>query len=63
MGIGVGTFVGGTCQLGSGGSTMAAAGPTPQLTGTIDAGQYCLMVYDVGNQSAPITYTATVSHY
>ena len=63
MGIGVGTFVGGTCQLSSGGSTTAPAGSTPQLSGTISAGQYCFMVYDVGNQSGPITYTAVVNHY
>jgi hypothetical protein len=63
MGIGVGTYVGGTCQLSSGGFTQTAAGSTPQLTGTIDAGQYCFMVYDIGNQSAPITYTAVINHY
>jgi len=63
MGFGVGTFVGGTCQLSSGGNTTAAAGPTPQLSGTISAGSYCFMVYDVGNQSGPITYTAVVNHY
>jgi hypothetical protein len=63
MGIGVGTYVGGTCQLSAGGSTTTSAGSTPQLTGTINAGQFCFMVYDVGNQSAPITYTAVVNHY
>ncbi len=63
MGIGVGSPAGGTCQLSSGGFITAPAGSTPQLTGTINAGQYCFMVYDVGNQSAPITYTAIVNHY
>jgi hypothetical protein len=63
MGIGVGTFVGGTCQLSSGGFTTAPAASAPQLTGTIAAGQYCLMIYDVGNQSGPVTYTAVVNHY
>jgi hypothetical protein len=63
MGIGVGTFVGGTCQLSTGGFTTAAASSTPQLTGTIAAGQYCFMIYDVGNQSGPVTYTAVVMHY
>jgi len=63
MGIGVGTYVGGTCQLSTGGTTTAAAGSTPQLSGTIASGQYCFMVYDVGNQSGPITYTAVVLHY
>ncbi len=63
MGIGVGTFVGGTCQLSTGGFTTAPPGPTPQLSGTIQSGQFCFMVYDVGNQSGPITYTAVVNHY
>jgi hypothetical protein len=47
----------------SGGSTQAPAGSVPQLTGNIPTGQYCLMVYDVGNQSAPITYTVVINHY
>jgi hypothetical protein len=63
MGIGIGSPTGGTCQLLAGGSTMAPAGATPQLSGNIPAGQYCLMIYDVGNQSAPITYTVVVNHY
>jgi hypothetical protein len=63
MGIGVGTFVAGTCQVSSGGTTTAPAGSTPQLSGTIAAGQYCMMIYDVGNQSGPIAYTAVVLHY
>ena len=63
MGVGIGSPVGGTCQLLSGGTTTAPAGASPQLSGTIPSGTYCLMVYDVGNQAAPITYTAVVSHY
>jgi hypothetical protein len=63
MGVGIGSIAAGTCQLLSGGSTQTPAGPTPQLNGNIPAGQYCLMVYDVGNQSGPITYTVVVNHY
>jgi hypothetical protein len=63
MGVGVGSPASGSCQLLTGGSTSAAAGPTPQLTGNISAGQYCLAVFDIGNQSAPITYTVVVNHY
>lgn len=65
MGMGVGTVVGGNCQVQSGtsASTIAPAGSTPQLSGTIASGQYCLLVADVGNQSGPITYTAVVLHY
>lgn len=65
MGMGVGTVVGGTCQVQSGtsASTIAPAGSTPQLSGTISSGQYCLLIADVGNQSGPITYTAVILHY
>lgn len=63
MGLGIGSIVAGTCQLLSGGSTQTPAGLTPQLSGNIPAGQYCLMVYDVGNQSGPVTYTVVVNHY
>jgi hypothetical protein len=63
MGFGVGSMASGSCQPLSGGSTSASAGPTPQLSGNIAAGSYCLAVFDIGNQSAPITYTVVVNHY
>src|SRR5580704_8462576 len=63
MGFGIGTFVAGTCQLSTGGTTQAAAGTAPQLSGTAAAGPYCFMVYDVGNESVPVTYTAVIQHY
>jgi hypothetical protein len=63
MGIGVGSPASGSCQLLSGGSTSGTAASTPQLTGNIAAGNYCLAVFDIGNQSAPITYTVVVNHY
>jgi hypothetical protein len=63
MGFGLGSWDGTTCTLQSGGFTTTPAGATPQLSGNIAPGQYCVMVYDVGNQSAPITYTAVVAHY
>jgi hypothetical protein len=63
MGIGVGAPVGSTCQLLSGGSTIGQAATVAQISGTINAGAYCLMVYDAGNQTGPVTYAATVTHY
>ena len=64
MGFGIGSWDGTTCTLLTGGFTNnAQAGATPQLAGNINSGQFCLMVYDVGNMLAPITYTATVAHY
>jgi hypothetical protein len=63
MGLGVGTYSGTTCSLLSSGATTAQAGTAAQLSGTITAGAYCVAVFDVGNLSAPITYTAVVTHY
>ena len=63
MGLGVGSYSGGTCSLLSSGATSTSAGTTAQLSGTITAGAYCVAVFDVGNQSAPVTYTAVVVHY
>jgi hypothetical protein len=63
MGFGIGQTVGGSCQLLSGGYGTYAASTTPQLSGSIGAGVYCVMVYDVGNETAPVTYTVVVTHY
>ncbi|MCU1384556.1 MAG: hypothetical protein JWL71_3253 [Acidobacteria bacterium] len=62
-GLGIGQVVSGSCQLLSGGFGTFTPSITPQLAGTIPAGSYCAMVYDVGNQSAAITYTVIVQHY
>lgn len=46
--------------------TVVQPGTTPQLTGTISSGTYCVAVYDPGlpgNQTAPVTYTVTVAHF
>jgi hypothetical protein len=62
-GFGIGQMVAGTCQLLSGGFGTFAASTTPQLSGTVPSGPYCVMVYDVGNQTGPITYTVVIQHY
>jgi len=63
MGLGIGTPSGSTCTLLTNGSVVTPAGTTAQLTGTLSAGSYCVMVFDVGNQTAPVTYAVTVNHY
>jgi hypothetical protein len=52
----------GTCSILSGGSTTTAAGSTAQLSGTVEAGTYCVAVIDIGNALQPIAYTVTVAH-
>jgi hypothetical protein len=63
MGLGLGQTVAGTCQLIAGAFGTFQASTVPQLSGAIGSGAYCVMVYDVGNQTAPITYTLAVQHY
>jgi hypothetical protein len=45
----------------------ASAGQTVQasaqpLVGSLQAGTYCVKLYDIGYQTAPINYTVTVAH-
>ena len=63
MGLALGTFASGACTLLSGASTLAQAGATAQLSGTANAGTYCVEVVDAGNQTAQISYAVTVTHY
>lgn len=63
MGFGLGSWDGTTCTPLSGGYTTVQASSIPQISGNINAGSYCAVVFDVGNQSAPVTYTAVILHY
>jgi hypothetical protein len=63
MGLAVGVPSATTCELSiSGGNVPAQAGTTPQLVGTAAAGELCVAVYDIGNQSVAVNYTVTVAH-
>lgn len=64
MSLSVGAFdATNTCAPVTNGTTIAGPSPTPPLAGTVPAGNYCLIVADAGSQTAPVTYTATVTHY
>ena len=63
MGLGVGTYDGTACTPLTGGSVVAQAAATAQLSGFLNAGSYCVAVYDAGNQTAAIAYAVTVTHY
>jgi len=62
MGLGIGTPSTSTCALLSGATADTQAGTTSQLSGTVDAGTYCVEVYDVGNETIPVNYSVTVAH-
>jgi hypothetical protein len=63
MGLAVGTWANSTCTQLTNGAVLAQAGATAQLSGTVNAGSYCVQVYDVGNQTAQVTYAVSVTHY
>jgi hypothetical protein len=66
MGLGIGGVqADGTCQLFSGGTAIVQASTTAQIAGTVNAGKFCVMVYDVGNITTgnTVTYSVTVNHY
>ena len=62
MGISIGIPGDGTCPALAGASANVVAGASVQLSGMASAGTFCVDVHDVGNQSAPISYTVTVTH-
>ena len=64
VGIGLGIPVGLTCSLtlGDGTRTTTTAGTTPQISGTILPGTFCVAVFDAGMLAEPVDYTVTVAH-
>lgn len=63
MYLSLGAVSGTTCTPLANGTVLAQASGTPQLTGTIDAGSYCVLVSDAGNQAQTVSYTVIVNHY
>jgi hypothetical protein len=62
MGLGVGTPGASACVDVGGASTNAQAGTSVQLSGVASPGTLCVEVHDIGNQTAPVSYTVTVTH-
>jgi hypothetical protein len=67
MGLGVGSpsATDGTCQFanGAGVGVNTQAASTPQIVGgTSSGGTFCVVVFDIGNQTGPVDYTVTVTH-
>jgi len=62
MGLALGTPGDAGCTPLAGASSPVVAGSTPQITGLTTAGTLCVQVRDVGNQTAPVAYSVTVTH-
>ena len=53
----------GGCSALPGAAANTSASAAQQFGGLVSAGTLCVGVYDIGNLTAPITYTVTVNHY
>jgi hypothetical protein len=62
MGIGLGTIVESQCSLLPGASANVQPGASAQLSGIVTAGTLCAEIHDAGNQTAPVSYTLSVTH-
>jgi hypothetical protein len=60
MGVGIPFANGSNCYL----SASVETGPSssPQIEVPVDAGQYCVKVYDAGTLAGPVTFSLTVVH-
>lgn len=61
LAVGIPSTTDGSCAapLSAGQNVQAS---TSALVGTLQAGTYCVKLYDVGYQTAQISYTVTVAH-
>ena len=62
MGLAVGTSSITGCAPLANAFTTATAGSTAQLSGSLSAGSYCVIVSDVTNQVGPVAYAVAVAH-
>lgn len=58
LGIGVPTTGVARCALSTAISTASSS--TPQIAAAVDAGQYCVTVYDLGTLTSPIDFSVTL---
>jgi hypothetical protein len=62
MGVGLGQPTAGTCPHTFGAVSPVQAGPNVIGSTSLNAGTYCVDVYDIGNAAQPINYSVTVAH-
>ena len=58
LGVGIPQANGSSCYLSQ--SVQTGASTTPQLTVTVDAGLYCVRLYDTGTMTSPTAFTVTI---
>ena len=60
VGLGIGVPTTGLAQCALSTAVQTNAGSTPQLSATVDAGNYCVVVYDLGTLTSPIDFSVTL---
>lgn len=60
LGIGLPRVTGGGCRLSV--SVNTPPGSTPQISTSVDAGQYCVQVYDLGTLTDPVGFALKIDH-
>jgi len=61
LAVGIPSTVDGTCAAPASSGQSVQASSTP-LVGSLAAGTYCVKIYDIGYQTAQISYTVVVAH-
>ena len=60
VGLGIPRADGGGCHLSQ--SVSTASGAAPQLSATVDAGTYCVKVFDLGTLTDAVSFAITIVH-
>ena len=60
LGVGIPRADGGGCSLAQ--SVTTSAGPNAQIVTTVDAGNYCVRIFDAGSLTDPVAVTVTLVH-
>ena len=62
MGLAIGLRNGNGTQCLVTREVIAAAGSSPQLSAQVDAGDYCVRVFDVGQLQSAMTFSISLSY-
>ncbi len=60
LGLGIGVPSTGIARCSLSTTITTVAGPSPQIIATVDAGNYCVVLYDVGTLTDEITFDLTL---
>jgi len=60
LGLGIGVPTTGLAKCALSTAIRTAPGSAPQISAAVDAGQYCVTVYDLGTLTTPIDFSVTL---